>query len=44
MDKDLRSANVMVLEGNLHTTTVLIYDSVYVHALVLIELKSVQQV
>lgn len=44
MDKDLRSANVMVPEGNLDTTTALIYDSVHAFALALNELKSVQQV
>ena len=44
MDSDLRGANVMVPEGNLDTTTALIYDSVHAFALALNELTSVQQV
>ena len=44
MDREMRSANVMVPEGNLDTTTALIYDSVNAFALALNELTSVQQV
>lgn len=44
IDSDLRGANVMVPEGNLDTTTALIYDSVHAFALALNELTSVQQV
>ena len=44
MDSDLRSANVMVPEGNLDTTTALIYDSVHAFALALNEVTAVQQV
>lgn len=44
IDSDLRGANVMVPEGNLDSTTALIYDSVHAFALALNELTSVQQV
>ena len=44
MDREMRSAGVMVPEGNLDTTTALIYDSVNAFALALNELTSVQQV
>jgi len=44
VDKELRMPNINVPEGNLDTTTALIYDSVHAFALALNELSSVQQV
>ena len=44
MDSDIGGANLIVPEGNLDTTTALIYDSVHAFALALNELTSVQQV
>jgi len=44
IDDELRMANINVPEGNLDTTTALIYDSVHAFALALNELTAVQQV
>ena len=44
VDRELRMNPLLVPEGNLDTTTALIYDSVHAFALALNELTSVQQV